>query len=103
MTKLTKAGLIRAIQGRNGGYQFNISPDKISLKKVIGSVENTDKYYSCLIGFSLCRNDRPCALHDKWIEVKDRINKFLETTYVIDINGLVSDDLNVNPFINDKI
>ncbi|MCU0371455.1 MAG: Rrf2 family transcriptional regulator [Bacteroidales bacterium] len=93
MTKLTKAGLIRAVQGRNGGYRFNMPPDAISLKKVISAVENPDKYYSCLIGFSLCRNEKPCALHNKWIEVKDRINRFLETTYVSDINGLVSDDL----------
>jgi Rrf2 family protein len=103
MTKLTKAGLIRAVQGRNGGYQFNFPPNTISLKKVIGAVENPDKYYSCLIGFSLCRNDRPCALHNKWMEVKERLNRFLETTYVSDINGLVSDDLNETLFINTKI
>lgn len=93
MTRLTKAGLIMAVQGRNGGYRFNIPPDTISLKVVISAVENPEKYYSCLIGFALCRNDRPCALHNKWIEVKERINKFLETTYVSDINGLISDDL----------
>jgi Rrf2 family protein len=100
MTKLTKAGLIRAVQGRNGGYQFNISPDKINLLKVISAVENPGKYNSCLIGFSLCKNEKPCALHEKWIEVKDRLDMFLETTYMSDINGLVSDDLNQTLFIN---
>jgi len=98
MTKLTKAGIIRAVQGRNGGYLFCNPPDTISLKKVISAVDNLEKYNSCLIGFSLCRNERPCALHSKWMEVRDKLNKFLENTYVSDINGLVSDDL-LNPLL----
>lgn len=102
MTKLSKAKLIRAVQGRNGGYQFNLPPDSISLKQVISAVENPEKYNACLIGFSLCRNNRPCALHNKWMEVRHKINAFLETTYVSDINGLLSDDLNETLLIKTK-
>ena len=91
MTKLSKANLITALQGRNGGYMFKKSPEKICLSDIINAVEDINKYYSCLMGFSDCLDEAPCALHEKWSNVKKILRNFLETTYLKDIHGEIKE------------
>lgn len=74
MTNLSKAGLISSIQGRYGGYKFQKSPDTIFLIDIIGSVENFEKYEGCVLGFSMCSDENPCALHHKWEHIQSEIS-----------------------------
>lgn len=85
MTKLTKQGLIRSIQGRDGGYEISKSYDELFLIEIIQAVEDVAKYTGCLLGFEVCSGSNPCALHDKWNEIKEDTTTFLNTTTLADI------------------
>ncbi len=81
MTDLSKAGFIKSILGRDGGYIFTKSINDIYLYDVIDSVEGMDTLNGCVLGFENCSCTSPCAMHDTWQHVRNRLNKvFRETT-----------------------
>ena len=85
MTKLTKRGLIRSIQGRDGGYEINKPLNEIYLSEIIEAVEDIEKYLGCVLGFPKCSDENPCALHTKWSDIKNETYKFMISTTLKDI------------------
>ncbi|MEI7503155.1 MAG: Rrf2 family transcriptional regulator [Paludibacter sp.] len=86
MTDLSKAGFIRSIQGREGGYSFVKSIDKIYLFDVIDSVEGMEKLNGCVLGFEKCSCTNPCAMHDAWLPVRTELNKVFRETRLSDMD-----------------
>jgi len=81
MTDLSKAGFIESTKGRDGGYSFSKDPNQIFLLNIIDSVEGEDKLNGCVLGFNECSCTNPCAMHDTWLPVRNKLNKvFSETT-----------------------
>lgn len=85
MTKLTKRGLIRSIQGRDGGYVINKPFNELFMIEIIGAVEEPEKYLGCVLGFEQCYSSNPCALHDKWNDIKQDTATFFNTITLADI------------------
>ncbi len=80
MTDLSKAGLIYSTQGRNGGYSFAQSTEKITVAKIIDTVEGIDKYTGCIMGFDECSDENPCVMHLVWVKTRNTLLKTFETT-----------------------
>lgn len=87
MTKLTKSGLVKSVQGREGGYLIDKPINKLFLIEIINAVEDTNKYLGCVLGFEECSNSDPCALHNKWNEIKQDTSIFFNTTTLAEIVG----------------
>ncbi len=85
MTKLSKSGLIKSIQGRNGGYVFAKSTQQIFLLDIITAVESPKKYTGCFLGFDNCSDEKPCAVHNEWAEARKPIFELLTVTALSDI------------------
>jgi Rrf2 family protein len=82
LTDLSKAGLIRSVQGRDGGYTFEKRPEQISVMDIINAVEGMEKYRGCVLGFDECSDENPCVLHHEWASVRNKMCK-----------GMLSDNL----------
>jgi len=85
LTDLSKNGLIKSIQGRNGGYAFAKKIDTIYLSDIVEAVEGFQKEPSCFFGFETCALDNPCEIHDVWAASQDEIIKILSKTKLIDL------------------
>jgi len=85
MTSLTKAGLIYSVQGREGGYAFAKSPEKIYLSDIVDSVEGMQKYTGCILGFNHCSDDNPCVMHKVWVKSR---KEFVTTFTTITLDKL---------------
>jgi len=86
MTDLTRAGFIKSVHGRDGGYSFNKKPSKIYLWEIIDSVEGFDKYLECVLGFKTCSDENPCSLHNLWIKTRDQFKNSFITSTLADLN-----------------
>lgn len=71
MTNLSKAGFIKSIQGRDGGYVFNKDVDKIFVSDIIDVTEGLSKHLACVLGFEKCSDQNPCALHFVFQDIKN--------------------------------
>ena len=62
MQALCRAGVVKAIRGRHGGYQLAQAPEKISLLEVINAVDPIKRIERCPLGLS-GHGANLCPLH----------------------------------------
>ena len=86
MTDLSKAGFIKSVQGRDGGYTFMKSTNEIFLFDVIDSVEGMEKLNGSVLGFEHCWDTTPCAMHDTWLHIRVQLNKVFRETNLSDMD-----------------
>lgn len=72
MTDLSKAGFIKSIQGRDGGYVLCRETSEIHISEIIDAVEGMDKYCGCVLGFDECSEENPCLMHTTWSEIREK-------------------------------
>jgi Rrf2 family transcriptional regulator, iron-sulfur cluster assembly transcription factor len=85
LTELSVHGFIRSTKGRNGGFVFAIPPAEISFLSIIDALEEPGAMDTCLLGFSCCIVDKPCAMHDKWLEARSKMSDTLTNTTLADL------------------
>ena len=73
MTDLSRAGFIRSIQGRDGGYVFSKKISEIHLSEIIDAVDSMEKYMGCVLGFGECSDENPCVMHSAWVPVRQKL------------------------------
>ena len=87
LTNLSKAGFIKSIRGRDGGYVFARNANRIYLSEIIDAVDGMDKYHKCLLGFSECDDGHPCSLHEKWAPLREKLLAFINNTTLIEVKN----------------
>jgi cysteine desulfurase len=85
LTTLSKRGLIRSARGRTGGYVLATAPRDIALADIIEAVEGFDRQPQCLFGFSACKLDQPCAMHDRWARHQAAVVRTLSRATLADV------------------
>ena len=86
MTDLSKAGFIRSIQGREGGYVFAKKISSIYISEIIDTVEGIDKYMGCVLGFNECSGSNPCIMHESWLPMREKFIDTLNSKTLADFN-----------------
>jgi Rrf2 family transcriptional regulator, iron-sulfur cluster assembly transcription factor len=82
LTDLTKKGFIVSSRGRNGGFIFARELATINFTQVIEAMEGPEAMNTCLLGFTACILDHPCAMHDLWTEARlNMIETLTKTTF----------------------
>ena len=87
LTDLSKIDFVSSTRGRNGGFQLSRDARKISIAQVINTLEGMDNYEVCFFGIKNCVNADPCAMHDPWIETRDKLMKTLRDTSLYDLGN----------------
>jgi Rrf2 family iron-sulfur cluster assembly transcriptional regulator len=82
--KLKRHELVESARGPGGGYRLAQAADKITVAKVIYSVDEPIDVTRCK-GKQNCQGDLRCLTHDLWMELNMHISGFL--------NGLTLGDL----------
>jgi len=81
MGGLVKAGFVKSIRGKNGGYCLNKSASEIFISDILDNFNDSLNDEQCMLGIGFCDSSNKCALHDQWAEPKNLIQKmFRETT-----------------------
>lgn len=82
---LSRAGVVISERGPGGGYRLARSADRTSLADVVGAFDQIAAREHCLLGGALCRDDHPCAAHERWREVFDPVIRFFRETMVAEL------------------
>ena len=77
---LVKEGLLDSRKGPGGGFHLAISPELITLGRILRAVEGKEPFSECIAGLQTCSEDNVCPLHDKWEIVKQELINFLDST-----------------------
>ena len=85
--KLKQAGIIKACEGINGGYQIAKQPENISLRDVISCTESTMAISRCLEKEGDCSKNyiACCKVHQILLDLQNIYNNRLESVKISDI------------------
>lgn len=85
LRKLVAAGLVKSFKGIGGGYELNKSPDEITLKQVIETIEGPIVLSRCLQEDFNCEHNGSnctCYFHKVFYEVsKEMSERFDSVTF----------------------
>jgi Rrf2 family protein len=85
MKSLTRSKIVKPIRGPGGGYSLLKDPQEITLwdvMAVLGALGGLDE---CAIGWTECKDENPCPLHERWTELRGKIIAYLQSTNVADL------------------
>jgi Rrf2 family protein len=95
LTDLTKKGFIVSSRGRNGGFIFARELATINFTQVIEAMEGPEAMNKCLLGFTACILDHPCAMHDLWTEARSNMIETLTKTTFADLKAKYQRDIEI--------
>jgi Rrf2 family protein len=84
LSNLSKSGFIHSKRGRNGGFVFSRSTEKIFLSEIIESTDGLNNLNKCILGFRECPFDNRCAMHTVWEDTRNNIMNILKQTSLKD-------------------
>ena len=83
LTQLARAGIVDGVKGHGGGYRLARDADGIVLSEVVQAItDEEDGHSPCALGALACDSARPCAVHDRWIAVRDSLDDLLGSVTV---------------------
>lgn len=81
LQQLTKNNIIHSIKGPTGGFEIDENNmKKITLSKVVSTIDGEAIYKGCGLGLKNCNEKAPCPLHFKFIAIREELRKMLEST-----------------------
>lgn len=94
LQQLTKNNIINSIKGPYGGFEINTEKMKTTkLSDIVNVLDGNAIYTKCGLGLSLCNDNSPCPLHFKFVAIRDRLKKMLETTTLSTLLNDLNPDL----------
>jgi Rrf2 family iron-sulfur cluster assembly transcriptional regulator len=85
--QLVRARILRSNKGRGGGFALARPGHEITLMQVVEAMEGPLTLDKCVIGFEKCSDDQPCAQHDLYKPIRQRLKDYLNTTTVADLGA----------------
>lgn len=103
LTDLSKLGFISSNRGRKGGFIFARNLSEINIKQVIDAMEGPEAMATCMLGFTACIVDHPCAMHEKWAETRTKMIETLTNTTFADLRDIYQKDNNIIQKLNNSL
>lgn len=82
---LTRKKLLTSHKGPSGGFALGMSAKEITIFKIIEAIDGDGFLHNCVLGFPNCSGDKPCAVHDQWGDIRNRIYKMLITKNILEM------------------
>jgi len=84
--QLAKAGVLRSTRGPGGGFRLRAEPSDLTIAQVIEPVDPVADDQRCLLGRAECSISHPCAAHDQWCDIAERMRAFFHDTTLADLS-----------------
>lgn len=82
---LARYGLVDSRKGLGGGFSLARAPGEIRLLDVVEPMDQIDRFAGCFLGRSECSDTDPCALHDRWADLRRRYLAILSETTLAEL------------------
>lgn len=73
-----KAGLVSSSRGATGGFSLTKSPEQITLREIIETIEGPFTPNRCVMGNDACSLSRTCPVHPVWRRIQSTVQGMLD-------------------------
>ena len=77
---LVKEGILYSTKGRSGGFSLARPAAEIRLIEIVEAIDGLGLVRECVLGMPRCSDGQPCAVHEKWAEIRAVILDMLNVT-----------------------
>ena len=88
LKKLERAGLVRSIRGRNGGYRLHKQLQEISLFDIVTEIDDNLYVFECLREDHNCvvnQPSKPCTVHAEFERIQAAIKSEMSRHSMMDL------------------
>lgn len=73
LTDLVKKELVSSTKGPSGGFKLAVTPESISLYRILAVLGGLTKLESsCIMEMGNCAGHDPCTWHELWLEFREK-------------------------------
>ena len=83
--KLVHAGLLTSTKGRGGGFALARPDHEITIMNIVEAIEGPGAFDGCVVGMEACNDHMPCAQHDLYKPIRQRLKAYVQTTTLADL------------------
>jgi Rrf2 family protein len=83
---LARQGLVESHKGPGGGFRLARDARKIRLLDVVEPIERITRWNGCILGQKDCSDENPCAIHDRWKQLRVGYLAMLAETTIADLH-----------------
>ncbi|TVP70922.1 MAG: Rrf2 family transcriptional regulator [Nitriliruptor sp.] len=88
LAELVRAGIVRSLAGRHGGYELVREPGEVSLLEVIEVADGTLGSAECVLRGGPCRWEQGCAIHTPWNRAQEAFRDSLRATTFAEVAAI---------------
>lgn len=85
--KLVRAEILVSTKGRSGGFRLARPAHDISLMQIVSAIDGEDVATGCALKLGRCSDTEPCAQHDLYKPIRQRLVDYLQTTTLADLSA----------------
>lgn len=85
---LSKNNIINSVKGAYGGFEIDKARiDSLKLSEIVNAIDGNKIYVGCGLGLKECNANKPCPVHDKFVEIRNDLRKMLENTSLYEMTA----------------
>ncbi len=77
LAPFVRQGMVRAVAGREGGYELAVEPASLTLLDVVEIAEGPIESGECTLRGGPCDWSGPCPLHETWVLARRQLSEVL--------------------------
>ncbi len=86
LQQLTRNNIVHSVKGPTGGFEIDREAmDTVKLSKIVKAIDGDKIYVGCGLGLKECNADRPCPLHDKFVDIRTDLRTMLQSTSLYEL------------------
>lgn len=88
LQQLAKNNIVNSVQGATGGFEIDKrNIEKIKLSEIVYAIDGDKVYVGCGLGLKKCNANKPCPVHDKFVQIRDDLRYMLENTSLYEMTA----------------
>lgn len=81
LQQLSRNGIVGSERGAAGGFEIEKTrTTHIKLSEIVYAIDGDNVYMGCGLGLKKCNANKPCPIHDNFVEIRNDLKKMLEST-----------------------
>jgi Rrf2 family protein len=86
LQQLTRNNIVHSVKGPTGGFEIDREDmDDVKLNMIVKAIDGDKIYVGCGLGLKECNANKPCPLHDKFVDIRTNLRTMLQSTSLYEL------------------
>lgn len=88
LQQLSKSQIVDSLKGAAGGFEIQRNNiDQVKLSQIVYAIDGDNVYIGCGLGLKKCNANKPCPVHDKFVQIRNDLRYMLENTSLYEMTA----------------